>query len=234
MGLLTLDATVRGIELGIVLKEAVQLETLSIVIAHGERGTGIRGWFGAAPNVNEALTCVKDTLKTLEFRICGNDWYTKQFGATRRLMCLSTLNKLEHLTTETSLLVRIEGKFNLLKKTLNLSNLVSLTLVDTWRDDGWHACIQNGPKGEVFAIPWIVTVLKRGLTRQRKKQTKNLKYFRYIRARHCPYFTDATMDSIAPGFLRKTATEFSWADDDLPLSFFNSTNLPLRLQLRSR
>ncbi|KAI1759708.1 hypothetical protein GGR53DRAFT_129313 [Hypoxylon sp. FL1150] len=217
---LKLVGYIGAIDMGIILQGAVRLETLSIIIAPmGLRPTiATKPFPGAATDINDALKRVQHTLKELEFRICGHEWYSHQLGTEGALKCLPYLRKLERLTTETHLFFRIcPDKIRMLKA----PNLISLTVADSWASSGQGVIFRRGP--ESFIVPRTVKQLADVLARM---PDKKLKYFRFLRNKQEPSYANDAMDFIAPLVSLRAAVEFSWADDELPLTYFAPPSAP--------
>ncbi|KAI0097415.1 hypothetical protein F4776DRAFT_658530 [Hypoxylon sp. NC0597] len=115
-------------ELFQVCQNAVQLENLSLIFTRGS--TFPRGNPPDGQDLNSALVARATTLRVLEFRICGNFSYQRQFGDSRSLNCLPQLVELEQLTTDMLLI------FGRNPGSVTLSNfpprLKSLNLVEAW------------------------------------------------------------------------------------------------------
>ncbi|KAI1775088.1 hypothetical protein F4818DRAFT_61042 [Hypoxylon cercidicola] len=204
-------------DLMLILREALQLETLSVIVSHEKSEIRRASDPQADRDINDALILRRHTLKELEFRMCGHWWYLPQFGPDSRLTCLPQLENLERLAAEAPLIMRYTSRQQ--ATDVLPPNLISLTMVDEWRFDAWNF----GFPREDFKIaksPWIALVLAETLAALPADKMRNFKRVHYLCDRQVPHFTPLQMGWIAEDFQKLTTVEFSWGVDEMPLEFF--------------
>ncbi|KAI0889198.1 uncharacterized protein GGS22DRAFT_68543 [Annulohypoxylon maeteangense] len=192
-----------------ICKSAFQLETLSLATTepHNRHATPRDPLPGR--DINSALLLRAHTLKVLEFRVTGKEFFLCQLGNSKLLTCLPSLIKLEKLTTEIPLLSKFDQKDK--SDTLLLSklppNIVSLELIE------WPTFPPDMPKRLNQSRDLADSLLKalafmplRGLPRLRR--------LHYLRSPFNPYYNNEEIDRRMSWFDRRFVVT-SWASDSL-------------------
>ncbi|XXG98279.1 hypothetical protein Hte_004602 [Hypoxylon texense] len=209
------------VDLAYIVRVATHLETLSVIISNQESAGSPVYVPLAGSDVNHVLELRKDTLKELEFRICGHEWYLLQLGPEWRLECLPKLDRLERLTVE-PLLLSHDGASARMEDFMP-PNLVSLTVAES------KLYRATGPSSNRLAHSsnlWMVMNLDDLATAQPGKMNR-LEHVRFLRSKAVPRLALGWMRLIESEFRKAQSTaKFSWGADETPPSYFRPQNPP--------